>query len=337
MTSEVEPAPTRRPLRKRVVHLLRRAHLYFGLFLFPWAILYGVTAFLFNHPTAFGDQPTVSFGAAAVAGTPLETLPSAAEQAEALVQLLNARQSPAAPYALGPGAAKYSREFAFATVKAKDRTVSVLFDVKNGGGTVRSTPDKPKAEPPPTAPFAVGNASRQPNETPTAAPRPSRGAAALVPENPLHERVKAAVPTVLLTTGTLERKDFADGDVTVTSVPDIVFPIDVGGKIWTATYNPMTGAISGKPADAEEKPELSARRFLTRLHLAHGYPGEPNARWYWAVVVDAMAFVLCFWGLTGLVMWWQIKAARRIGAVVLALSAVAATALGVAMHAAMTG
>ena len=341
MTGELETesavvrTPTRRPLRKRVVHLLRRGHLYFGLFLFPWAILYGVTAFLFNHPTAFSDQPTVSFGADAVVGTPLETAPTAAEQASAVVQLLNTRQSPATPYALGPGAVKYSREFAFATVKVKDRTVNVLFDVKNGGGTVRVTADKPTVEAP-TAPFAVGNASRQRNETPSAAPRPSRGGAALVPENPLHERVKSAVPTVLLTTGTLERTDFADGDVTVTSVPDLVFPIDVGGKTWTATYNPMTGAISGKPADAEEKPELSARRFLLRLHLAHGYPGEPNARWYWAVAVDAMAFVLCFWGLTGLVMWWQIKATRRIGAVVLVLSAVAATALGVAMHSAMT-
>jgi hypothetical protein len=50
-----------------------------------------------------------------------------------------------------------------------------------------------------------------------------------------------------------------------------------------------------------------------------------------------MAFTMCFWGLSGLVMWWQIKATRRAGAVVLALSAVAATALGFAMHTAMTG
>jgi hypothetical protein len=46
---------------------------------------------------------------------------------------------------------------------------------------------------------------------------------------------------------------------------------------------------------------------------------------------------MCFWGLSGLVMWWQIKATRKVGAVVLVLSAAAATALGVAMHAAMTG
>lgn len=336
------PTPRRRPLHKRVIHLLRRGHLYLGLFLFPWAILYGVTAFLFNHPTAFSDQPTVTFGKDAVAGTPLENLPTAAEQAEQVVKLLNEKQKPAMPYTLGTGEIKYAREFAFATVKAKGCTVSVLFDVKNGGGTIRSTVDKPKAEPPPKAPFAVGNSSASVGgrgagpKGPRGGDRPGRDSDAIKLETPLHERVKAAVPAVLLATGTLDREDFADGDVTVTSVPDIAFPVEADGKTWAASYNPMTGAITGKPVEEEEKPELSARRFLLRLHTAHGYPGETNARWYWAVVVDAMAFVMCFWGVTGLIMWWQIKATRRIGAVVLILSAVAATALGLAMHSAMS-
>jgi hypothetical protein len=50
-----------------------------------------------------------------------------------------------------------------------------------------------------------------------------------------------------------------------------------------------------------------------------------------------MAAVLLFWGMSGLVMWWQVKATRLPGAVVLGLSAVIATAFGFAMHAAMTG
>jgi hypothetical protein len=50
-----------------------------------------------------------------------------------------------------------------------------------------------------------------------------------------------------------------------------------------------------------------------------------------------MALTMCFWGLSGLVMWWQVKTTRKAGAVVLVLSAVAATALGIAMYAAMTG
>jgi len=318
----------RRSLGRRLVHALRRAHMYLGLFLFPWAILYGVTGFLFNHPTAFSDQPTATFGAHVLAGTPLEQLPTAVEQAEAVVKLLNEKQKPAVPYALGVGEVKYVREFAFATVKTEGRTVSVLFDVKNGGGTIRGTVDKPPAEPPAKAPFATSLAptrGRRKNAPPTT--HPGEG---LVLNNPLHERIKATVPTIL------DRTGFPTGDVTVTSVPDIAFPVVADGRTWTATYNPMTGAVGGTDPVAKPETELGWRRFLTRLHLAHGYPGDANARWYWAVIVDAMAFVMVFWGLTGLIMWWQIKATRRAGAVVLTLSAVAAVSLGFAMHSAMT-
>ncbi len=333
-----EPTPTvrraGRPLHKRVMHLIRRGHLYLGLFLFPWAILYGVTAFLFNHPTAFSEQPTTTFGKDVLAGTPMESVPSPTEQAERVVKLLNEKQQPATPYTLGVGAVKYNREFAFATVKADGRTVSVLIDVKNGGGTVRSAADKPKADPPPKAPFAVGNASPNGGRGGRGGgPREGgspRSGDSLKLDDPLHERVKAAVPQIL------ERTGYPTGDVTVTSVPELVFPIEADGKTWTATYNPMTGAVGGTPADAKPETELGWRRFLLRLHTAHGYPGEQNARWFWAVIVDVMAGVMCFWGLSGLLMWWQIKATRKVGAVVLVLSAIAAIALGFAMHAAMT-
>jgi hypothetical protein len=319
--------PYRRPLRKRAMHLARRAHLYFGLFLFPWAVLYGVTAFLFNHPTAFSDAPSVSFGASALKGTPLEVLPSPNEQAEQVVKALNEKQKPATPYARA-GEAKYAREFAFATAKGDGFTVNVLFDVKNGGGTVRTTPVREKKEPE-RAPFATGSAPEPKRGGAPKAPRESRDGIKL--PDPLHERVKAAVPSVL------ERTGFAAGEVAVTSVPDITFPIEADGRVWTASYNALTGSVTGAPEGAKPESELSARRFLTRLHLAHGYPGEANGKWFWALVVDAMAFTMCFWGVTGLVMWWQIKATRWPGLLVLALSAACATALALEMHAALTG
>jgi hypothetical protein len=71
---------------------------------------------------------------------------------------------------------------------------------------------------------------------------------------------------------------------------------------------------------------------LLRLHTAHGYPGDTNAKWFWAVIVDVMAFVMCFWGFTGLLMWWQIRSTRTPGFLVLILSAIIATAIGIAMH-----
>ena len=98
-----------------------------------------------------------------------------------------------------------------------------------------------------------------------------------------------------------------------------------GAKTWVVTYNSQTGSVNGKPADDPEPvEEFSTRRFLTRLHLAHGYPGSPDTRWFWAVLVDAMSFVLVFWGASGIFMWWQIKATRKLGLLILLLSLVAA-------------
>ncbi len=316
------PRPAR-PAATRAMQAIRRLHLYFGLLLFPWAILYGVTAFLFNHPTAFADAPTATFGADALAGTPFERRPSAKELAEAALATLNEKQKPATPYALA-GDAKFTREFAFATVKAEGQIVSVLVDVKSGAGTVRSQATRERNDPEP-APFAPARSS-----TPRGgAPKPSAGGLPLEPS--IAEAIKASVPTIL------ERTGFPSGDVTVTSVPDVQFPVLADGRVWMATYNPMTGAVTGTAADAKPETELGWRRFLLRLHTAHGYPGEANARWFWAAIVDATAFVMCFWGLSGLAMWWQLKAQRRIGFVLLAASAIAATALGIAMRAAIAG
>lgn len=306
---------------KRFAHLLRRVHLYLGLLLLPWAVLYGVTAFLFNHPAAFSDQPTVQFGKDVVAGTPMEAVPSPREQAEQVIAKLNESHKPAVPYTLGAGEAKYNREFAFATAKADGRTVSVLVDPRTGAGTVRSNADRPKPDTP-KPPFA-----HTPPAAPPSAPIAWADPIRLSPSLP--ERVKAAVPVIL------ERTGFAADNVVVTSVPDLVFPIEADGKMWTATYNATTGAVTGSTPEAP--PSQTWRQYLLRLHTAHGYPGEANARWGWAVVVDVMAAVLVFWGLSGLVMWWQVKATRIAGAVVLMVSAIAATVLGLAMYTAMAG
>lgn len=343
-TRSARPRSTPRPPAKQLLQLLRRGHLYFGLLLFPWAILYGVTAFLFNHPTAFSDQPTRQFGREALVGSPLEVLPSPQELAEQVVGKLNETKQPATPFVLAGPARFGGREFAFATVKGDGQTINLLIDVNSGGGTIRTTPlTEPMAAE--RAPFAIGSVRSGPDGHGKGERRGGGGRGGRGPgggggpaggegirlANSLAERVRAAVPAIL------EFNDLPAGEVTVTSVPDVVFPVEADGRVWMATYQPLTGAVSGSPAEARPASEFNWRRFLLRLHKAHGYPGVADGRWFWAVIVDVMAFTLCFWGLSGLLMWWQIKATRTAGVVLLALSAVAATALGFAMHAALTG
>lgn len=316
-----------RPLSRRMMHLVRRGHMYAGLFLFPWAILYGFTGFLFNHPTILSDAPTVHFSRADVAGTPLESAPTPQEQAMAVLAALNERHQPSTPYTLGRGEAYYgTRETFVATVKAQTRTFFVVYNPKTASGIIRETTTRAVVE---KAPFATGTGD---------APR-QRGMGMMGPmkhnpqgiriENSIVDRIKDAIPLIM------ERKGFPKGEVTVTTAPDIKFPVEVKGQIWTAIYNPLTTTVSGTAGP--QRSELSWRTFLLRLHLSRGYPDEVAAKWFWAVIVDAMALTLCFWGLSGLIMWWQIKATRWAGLVVLLVSAVAAAALGWAMHAELSG
>ena len=155
-TDVPKATPHARPLHKRVMHWVRRLHLYFGLFLFPWAILYGVTAFLFNHPSVFPDQPLATFGAEVTAGTPLESLPTPAEQAAAVVTALNEKQKPEVPYRLGSEEAHYAtRDFIFANVKTTEsRTFTILYRVKVAAARSEKRPSNRQTRPNRRSPLA---------------------------------------------------------------------------------------------------------------------------------------------------------------------------------------
>jgi len=117
-------------------------------------------------------------------------------------------------------------------------------------------------------------------------------------------------------------------------VAPLVFQMEGDGKKWQVNYNMLTGAVSGQEATARaEGPTMSFRRFLLRLHMAHGYPAEDmNMRWIWAVLVDATSLIMVFWGISGIIMWWQIKRTRVLGGACLLVSVAAATYIGIGMH-----
>ncbi|MCZ2342803.1 MAG: hypothetical protein LC104_13590 [Bacteroidales bacterium] len=336
--SRGEPAPRR--WGKRCLHLLRRVHLYLGLFLLPWAVLYGITGFLFNHPTAFSDQNTASFRATAIAGSPLLSAPSPVRIAEQVIAGLNARApSPNAYSLVEPEAARYApRTFAFATATLVDgRKVSLLFDVVYGSGTVREQAVTPPIAPTQSAPFAIrsggsGNMGRTGRGSQDGSPRTPAAEPLIVPE-PLHEHVLATIPAALTATGFPQAVESV-----VTSVPDLIFHMqDQEGQIWRVNFNAKNGTVAGTLAEQKPATEpLSLRRFLLRLHLIHGYPSEGGAKWWWAVIVDVMSFVMVFWGISGMMMWWQIKATRWIGIPIIILSAVTATVMTMGMYAYFT-
>src|SRR5687768_4458683 len=96
-TMEVEHrvAPTRslrsRGGSSRAMYWIRRIHLYSGLFMFPWVMLYGVTALLFNHAGLLPDRPGRTLTRNDFVGTPLEQMVDPAADARQTVDALNVK------------------------------------------------------------------------------------------------------------------------------------------------------------------------------------------------------------------------------------------------------
>jgi hypothetical protein len=298
------PRPRARVRYNAALRLVRRAHLYAGLFLLPWVFLYGVTALLFNHPGAFPDRKIVPLDASDLAGTPFEDFPGAPELASRIVGGLKPteRDGTTGPSfrLVHPEAARYSRELN-ATVADRGREHGLRIDLETRSGSAYSTLAGPTVQ----------------------ATWP--GVKALdLPDSP-RKRLAEGIPKVLAKLG------HGAEVVTIKNPPEVVFEAESDGQLWRVSYNLQSGAITGQTMETHAE-ALSIRRFLTGLHLARGYPTRRDVRWLWAVSVDAMFATMVFWGISGLFMWWQLKATRRWGVVVLVASAVTATLLAINMH-----
>ncbi len=307
-TSAAKTAPSRRPWFRDAMHVVRRVHLFSGLFMFPWVMLYGITALLFNHPGAFPDQPGRTLARADFADTALESLADPTADAEQVVAALNAKLavSETTPrYRLvNPERARYTRDRISARVRGDGQEHTVLFDLPSGTAFV-TTQAQSEAD---RAPFAM------------------RG---LKTAGSLGERVKTGLPQAL------SRKGLAADEAGIAVGTELAFFIADEQRRWKAAYSVQTGAVTGAPADAPS--DLTMRRFLTQLHLTHTFPSKGCVQWLWAIGVDAMFVSMVFWGFSGLLMWWQLKAVRRLGAMVAVAGIVVAAFLALAMYPILAG
>jgi len=270
--------------------------MYSGLSLVPFVILYGVTAFLFNHPDWFSDRSVRLITAKDVAGTPLATFPSPETLAAQVVSALNGQtrfpvklsqvQTPA-----------YSRDLAL-TAQTPGAEQVIFLELEGRVGTVRSAP--------------VEKSPR----------KPAWGRQAAYLDHAPALMAKDAVASIMAKWGDQPK------EVKIRTAPELVFAAESEGRLWRVAYNLQTQGVTASPWG----PTLSTRRFLTGLHLACRYPSQLDARWFWAVIVDAMAATMVFWGMSGLLMWWQMKSLRRLGIVVILLSLLVSLAIAVGMH-----
>jgi hypothetical protein len=73
------------------------------------------------------------------------------------------------------------------------------------------------------------------------------------------------------------------------------------------TYTPSENRI------VIEKMEPRTNAFLERFHRRRGYSTGYGLDTIWAVSVDLVIVAMVFWALSGLWMWWEMKATRFFG------------------------
>lgn len=80
-----ERAPRRRKRGPRITMIIRRVHLYAGLFLLPWVFLYGVTGAMYNHQGLLPEVEIHSVDASHVAGSKFSRFPKPNALAEQVI------------------------------------------------------------------------------------------------------------------------------------------------------------------------------------------------------------------------------------------------------------
>lgn len=105
--------------------------------------------------------------------------------------------------------------------------------------------------------------------------------------------------------------------------PQLLFQVrGRDGRLWNATCNLLNGRLDGRATETGSG--LDLRSAITRLHQLHHYPDNLGARWLWTLAADATGLMLVFWGVSGVIMWWQIKPTRLVGVSGLSIAAVIA-------------
>lgn len=286
---------------------LRRAHLYAGLFLAPWVLMYGVSGFVFNHWEWFADDGAVRWKVdPSVVAHRLDADEFARRVLAALDDLADAEDA-TATWQMSPDSVPVLQgEITVQGADDRGGTAHLLIDPAGDDGRTFRTP-------PPIAPRTYTLA--------VDLDEPRRAA-----REALVARATAADP---------ELRGMRFGEA---QFPALALRLERGGERWNASYDPQSGVLT--LSDPAERRLLRPSEFLTRMHVSHGYPsggGAHELTTVRAIFVDAMACALCFWAVSGLSMWWQLKRQRRSGWVVLVATLVVVGIVWRGMYGLFTG
>lgn len=281
--------------RPRVLKWVRRAHLYTGLVLLPWVIFFGFSGMLFNHPEFGETESRGSWNGKELAALGFEVVDSRALAAEIVAELNESeagqdlRLIPGQPV-LMDGAIVYQGQ-------AKAGAFTLAIDPSDGNANLQLSPEPRKT---PVPPFLGARV-----DAPTV-----DGA-----------MVESTVAALLAESGL---KPLGKVEPSSRGGAELRFQLESPetGRRWNVSWNLMKGGLTARELGVGGGPDLYT--VLTRFHKTHHYPHQFGARWLWNAFADATGLTMVLWGLSGAIMWWQIKPTRLIGIAGLSVAAVLA-------------
>ncbi len=280
--------------KAKAMKWVRRIHLYSGLALVPFVLLYGLSGLFFNHPALGSDLSEELVTAEGLHDAGVFALRPAAALGTAVVAGLQATDE-------GDG---------FAADPRYPATYTGSFSLQQSGDEATW--------------FLASGADLQEARIVS---RPQRRAT----DRPLRIELRDVDAGAASVTASLESLLGVRSGATESRwrrVPSLEFGLlDADGVAHAGQFDLRSRRLEIEPRESA----ASATDFITlakRMHKAHGYPDEAGTtRWFWAILADTMGVAMVIWGLSGLAMWWQMKNLRRVGAVAVVVGIAAAIAL----------
>ncbi len=284
--------------------VIRRMHMYAGLFLSPIMLIYAISGFMLNHSHWFfgrGDVET-EMPASAFTETLVESIPEPNTLANALIAKLNVRSPGEAWKLTDETRIRYNRQIGI-NGEGPQATVFYRFNLNDKYYTQILRPKKDDTN--------VGNLNILHFAEPLLA----------------EAEKKALVKAIKKETSGMEPKietfEFR-------GQPELIFSAEHDDSYWDVRYNIETGKLSARPRSSEKS--ISFSNMLRRMHFTSDYPREIGIRTFWAVAVDAISLLMMFWALSGILMWWQMKVVRQIGMIVFIVSIIVAATFYISMR-----
>ncbi len=288
-------------LASRINLIIRRIHLYSGIFLLPWVLMYGITGAMFNHLGLFPRMQIQPVDAQMSSATEMNEFPDANQLASRVVDAIQ-KDVDSARIKLSRNAhAEFTNDLSFEVKQNGLQHVVDIDPVTHNSwiGTMPKNDEDPELLLP-----AIRNVKLSPDPQDTA---------------------KNAATSLLNSAGLLKGKEPQPFGWT-----KLNFLATVDDQPTRITYVLKDGHVDINRFTGENGMPL--RHFFLRMHTSHGQSPTWNGRSFWSLAVDTMAIAMVFWGVSGIIMWWQIKRTRWIGAIIIALSLLTAGAMAMGLH-----